>query len=214
MTSDPRTLITEDQLRRMLTGPTSGGHAKELAAAVFAQESVYSTGTEQPTCAERIADQMAGRAETIKQLQKADDDCDFEYSGPDDGLHWWTCLTHTGGMALGEGDTLPIVSCDKWRTDEDGNALGDGSEYSARETADERLAEMPLSVEVIRHVKILLGTGGPADWLDAELDDTGYGIRMLTYHFSDWFDHASAPVFADSPLWTFAESFVEWAVES
>jgi hypothetical protein len=50
MTSDPRTLITEDQLRRMLTGPTSGGHAKELAAAVFAQESVYSTGTEQPTC--------------------------------------------------------------------------------------------------------------------------------------------------------------------
>jgi len=213
MTADPRTLITEDDLRRMLTGPTSGGHAAELAAAVFAQESVYSTGHDQETCAERIAEHMAGRAETIAQLFAADDECKgWAYAGPDDGLHWYKCGTHAGGMGLGDSDGPPFFPCDRWRTDEDGNALGDGSEYSARETADERLDEMPLSVEIVRHVKILLGTGGPADWLDAELDSDG-DVRTLEYHFADWFDHASVPVDQDSPLWRYAERYAELTAE-
>jgi hypothetical protein len=76
------------------------------------------------------------------------------------------------------------------------------------EQAQDRLNEWPLSVEVIRHVKILLGTGGPADWLDAELDSEN-DIRTLYYHFADWFDHASVAVDKESPLWRFAESFVE-----
>jgi hypothetical protein len=167
------------------------------------------------TCADRIADYMAGRADTIRTLQNADEDCAYTYSGSDDGgaLHWYECSTHSGGMGLGDEDAEPVQPCDKWRTDEDGYGLGDGSEYSARETADERLAEMPLSVEIIRSVKILLGTGGPADWLMAELDADN-DIRTLTYHFADWFDHASQSVESDSPLWRFAESFVELAAVS
>jgi hypothetical protein len=166
------------------------------------------------TCADRIADYMAGRADTIRTLQNADEDCAYTYAGPDDGgaLQYWECSTH-GGMGLGDVDAEPSFPCDKWRTDEDGYGLGDGSEYSARETADERLAEMPLSVEIIRSVKILLGTGGPADWLMAELDADN-DIRILTYHFADWFDHASQPVLETSPLWRFAESFVEIAAVS
>lgn len=116
--------------------------------------------TAQPTCAERIADHMAGRAETIGKLQRADDDCVFVFEG--------------------------------------------------RDTADERLQEMPLSVEVVRHVKILLSWGGPSDWLDAELDADN-DIVTLVYHFADWFDHAQSYVEKNSALWRFAESFAEAA---
>lgn len=175
--------------------------------------------TAEQTCAERIADYMAGRADTIRTLQNAEEECAFTYAGADDGgaLQWWSCNVHPDGMGLGNDpadvDVPPVFPCDRWRTDEDGYGLGDGSEYSARDTAEQRLQEMPLSVEVIRHIKVLLGTGGPADWLDAELDSDG-DIRTLTYHFADWFDHASVPVMADSPLWRFAESFVEMTADS
>jgi hypothetical protein len=118
-----------------------------------------------PTCAERIAEHMAGRAETIRTLQ--DEAAAF---------------------------------------DEDGYPVTD-------EEKVDRLYEMPLSVEVIRHVKILLGWGGPSDWLDAELDSDG-DIRTLEYHFADWFDHAQTYVEKDSPLWRFAETFTSIAAES
>lgn len=169
--------------------------------------------TAEQTCAERIADYMAGRAETIRTLQNADEDCAFTYAGPDDGgaLQYWRCATHNG-MGLGDVDAEPVLPCDKWRTDEDGYGLGDGSEYSARETADERLDELPLSVEIVRHVKILLSTGGPADWLDAELDTDG-DVRTLQYHFQDWGDHASVYVEQDSPLWRYAERYAEITAE-
>jgi hypothetical protein len=162
-----------------------------------------------PTAAERIADAMAGRAETIRTLQNADEDCAYTYAGPDDGgaLQYWACSTHNG-MGLGDVDAEPPFPCDKWHSDEDGYALGDDSEYSVADTAADRLMEMPLSVEVIRHVKVLLGTGGPADWLDAELDTDGE-ISTLAYHFADWGTHSSVYVEKDSPLWRFAESFVE-----
>jgi hypothetical protein len=84
-------------------------------------------------------------------------------------------------------------------TDGDGYPLGEGD-------ADQRL-----SVEVIRHVKILLGTGGPADWLDAELDEDGE-ISTLAYHFADWGTHSSVYVEKDSPLWRFVESFTANAI--
>jgi hypothetical protein len=116
-----------------------------------------------PTAAERIADAMAGRAETIRTLQ--DEAAAF---------------------------------------DEDGYPVTD-------EEKVDRLYEMPLSVEVIRHVKILLGTGGPADWLDAELDEDGE-ISTLAYHFADWGTHSSVYVEKGSPLWRFVESFTANAI--
>lgn len=115
-----------------------------------------------PTCAERIADQLTSRADSVASLY----------------------------------DVI------------DGNATTDENGYTLEaDEAEEALYEMPLSVELIRHVKILLGTGGPADWLDAEIDADGE-IRTLEYHFADWFDHASVYVDNHSPLWRFAEAFV------
>ena len=72
----------------------------------------------------------------------------------------------------------------------------DRSEYEGQRGA-ERLAdeaqttiyEMPLSVETIRTVKVLLSTGGPADWFEAQLDDDG-DIRRIEYVYQDWFDGA------------------------
>lgn len=93
--------------------------------------------------------------------------------------------------------------------DSDTPADVDGYETDA-DQAHDRLAEWPLSVEVLRHVKILFGTGAPADWLDAELDADG-DIRTLYYHFADWYDHASTPVERESPLWRYVESVVEVA---
>ena len=95
--------------------------------------------------------------------------------------------------------------------DSDTPALVDGYATDA-EDAQNRINEWPLAVEVVRHVKVTLGTGGPADWLDAELDDEG-DIRTLYYHFADWFDHASVPVDKDSPLWRIAEHFTEGAAD-
>lgn len=91
--------------------------------------------------------------------------------------------------------------------DSDTPADVDGYETDP-ESALDRINEWPLAVEVVRHVKVTLGTGGPADWLDAELDDNG-DIRTLYYHFADWYDHASVPVDDRSPLWRIAEHFIE-----
>lgn len=78
------------------------------------------------------------------------------------------------------------------------------------DTAYDRLAELPLSIEMLRTVKILLSTGGPADWLEVQLyDDTT--PRRITYHFADWFDHAQIDVDKDSPLWRLGEYYIEFA---
>jgi hypothetical protein len=176
--------------------------------------------TTEQTCAERIADQMAGRAETIGKLYAAFEDCAFVFEGRDTddyyganpgGTPFYRCETHneTAMGYVSDGELHePDFPCNGYGSDENGYSLG-GDE----DGATERLNEMPLSVEVIRHVKILLGTGGPADWLDAELDSDG-DISTLTYHFADWFDHAQTYVEKDSPLWAFAESFVEVAAYS
>lgn len=65
-----------------------------------------------------------------------------------------------------------------------------------QEQADTALCELPLSVEVLRTVKILLSTGGPGDWLEVTLDAENDPIRA-EYHFHDWFDHASVTLEGD-----------------
>jgi len=39
-------------------------------------------------------------------------------------------------------------------------------------------------------MKILISTGGPADWLEILLDEENEP-RRIEYHFAPWFDHAS-----------------------
>jgi len=80
-----------------------------------------------------------------------------------------------------------------------------------REAASERLDEMPLSVEVFRTAKILLGTGGPGDWFECRLDSDGE-IARIDYHYNDWGDHAERTVpESDEAAWEFCRRFVEIA---
>lgn len=60
--------------------------------------------------------------------------------------------------------------------------------------AHDEIANLPLSIEKMEVIKILLSTGGPADWFEFHVDrEASYGrqITRIEYHFQDWFDHAS-----------------------
>lgn len=90
--------------------------------------------------------------------------------------------------------------------DEDYNPPEEMDEEAARE----RLDELPLGIELRRYVRITLSTGGPADYLDAELDADGR-VQSVSYHFADWFDHAERVVPEDSALYRYAEYMAESA---
>lgn len=67
---------------------------------------------------------------------------------------------------------------------------------------------MPLAIDKITVVKIQLSTGGPGDWLEIYMYDTGE-FEKVVYHFNDWFDHASVGLNSDSSLYRYAEMMVE-----
>lgn len=74
------------------------------------------------------------------------------------------------------------------------------------EKVDEALSELDnfaLEISSYKVVKILLSTGGPADWLEVKLDENN-DVVGLTYHYSDWFDHAQIKVPESSFLWDYA----------
>lgn len=77
------------------------------------------------------------------------------------------------------------------------------------EEAAERISELPLGVSVKRVLRIDLSTGGPGDWLEADVDDDGT-VDSVTYHFNDWFDHAERTVDSGSALWRAAEYYAEY----
>lgn len=58
------------------------------------------------------------------------------------------------------------------------------------ELVSERLYELPLSVTKTELYTVLLSTGGPGDWLEAEYDREADSVNAVRYHFQDWFDHA------------------------
>lgn len=62
-------------------------------------------------------------------------------------------------------------------------------EYRAAEGLLERQQDMILDVERKRYYKVLLSTGGPADWFEVYTYEDGE-IQYIEYHFSDWWDHA------------------------
>lgn len=61
--------------------------------------------------------------------------------------------------------------------------------YKLQEEAQERIYDLPLAVTHSRMVRIDLSTGGPGDWLEAQIDEDG-DITRITYWFNDWFDAA------------------------
>lgn len=75
------------------------------------------------------------------------------------------------------------------------------------EDAQDELYELPLAVETKTILVVQLSTGGPGDWIEAEIDRAAgwWEVQNVTYHFNDWFDHAERPVRDGSPLWRYAE---------
>lgn len=84
---------------------------------------------------------------------------------------------------------------------------------AADDDADALYQELePLGVDVRPVVSIQLSWGGPADWLEIELEnDSRHEIRRVTYHFADWFDHAEREVTQrEAPaLWRAAEHYAD-----
>jgi hypothetical protein len=58
------------------------------------------------------------------------------------------------------------------------------------EDARTRIDELPLSVEIRRVIRVTFGTGGPEDYLEAEIDRDGDIIGPVRYVFRDWWDRA------------------------
>lgn len=79
-------------------------------------------------------------------------------------------------------------------------------------TEDEIREEMdPLSVQVVRHVEIYLGIGGPTDWIDAELSEGG-AINSATYHYRWGSESLDSSLSESDALYRYAEQIAEGVV--
>lgn len=137
----------------------------------------------QPTCDERIADQLASRLRHLAALGELRDIMDADEL---DGLS-------AEAREIADEHGIPL-DADSVTND------------STREAAMEATSELPLAVTLRRVVRIELSTGGPADWLEIQLDEENTPGRA-EYHFADWFDHASRPL--DGPEYDAAIAFAE-----
>lgn len=85
------------------------------------------------------------------------------------------------------------------------------NDWRAADDAYDEQYQMPLSVEVVRVVKVLLSTGGPGDWFEVTVDPDGNSTRV-EYHFQDSFDHASVTLEGDER--DMAEAFLRPWIEN
>ena len=88
------------------------------------------------------------------------------------------------------------------------DAVTTGERGTDRDDAEAEIAELPLSIEVHRHVEILLSVGGPAEWIDAELYTDG-SIRSAEFVAVWGSDRRSSRIDETDALWTLAEQYVE-----
>lgn len=132
--------------------------------------------TEQKTCEERIAGQLAGRVQQIAAMR--------ELVAFDDGAE-----------ELSEG-ALELLQ-ERGMEDRPSELRA----YDVQEAGQRAMAELPLGVSSYTVFRLDLSTGGPGDWFEFQCSgDTPnyeaagegehYEIERVTYHFNDWFDHA------------------------
>lgn len=77
----------------------------------------------------------------------------------------------------------------------------------------EELDQLPLSVELVKHVEIMLGVGGPTDWLDVELYEGGIP-RSVTYYYT-WGSESYRTTLSESDaLYRYAVSTAEYVTEA
>lgn len=165
--------------------------------------------TTQPTCADRIAEHREGRLANLgalNTLANVDDRDDLNEIVSDQAAR----------DALSE---LQISDKDIQEAHE-----GEGRVFEEiREAADDARIAMVLEITTTRTFKILLSTGGPADWLAVECSgDTAqsepepesggdrYEVERITYHFQDWGDHAEERLTDDA--FATARAFAERVV--
>ena len=108
-----------------------------------------------------------------------------------------------------------LASTEKWLTEKYAE-MADLQKKDRDEEADAIYEEIaPYSVTTRVHMRLELAGGGPAAWIDAELDKGGHAheVVSVTYHFADWFDHAERKVSqSEAPgLWRMAEYYAEYA---
>lgn len=96
--------------------------------------------------------------------------------------------------ALVEREDLIEDLTNRWLEDDDQDAF-------------EELDNLPLEITSQKVIKILLSTGGPADWVEVWCDDSQ--IFEMYYHFSDWFDHAERKISETSALWHWCEAIID-----
>lgn len=159
-----------------------------------------------PTCEERIADQMAGRADDVRKMlaaQRGESVC-RNCGTPiiDGGVEWEHAAEAPEGSLC---------------------YLGDAGAEPEEDYDEDTLSNFGLEVTRKVTLNFLMSTGGPADWLEILCDEERHGtngvtgadpysvltVERVTYHFSDWFDHAEREVSEGSPLYELAE----WVAE-
>lgn len=73
---------------------------------------------------------------------------------------------------------------------------------------DTDVYEYALGVDVHKHHRIHLSTGGPASFIEVITDDQN-NIEDVYYHFQDWFDGAKRKVDETSPIYRYAMMMLE-----
>lgn len=90
---------------------------------------------------------------------------------------------------------------------------GENGDYETEDGLREEI--QPYGVTVMRVMRLELAGGGPAYWLECELDreQWGFSVGRLVFHYSDWFDHAERDLCqSEAPgLWRMAEYYAEIA---
>ena len=74
--------------------------------------------------------------------------------------------------------------------------------------SDTDLYEYGLGIDVKKHYRIHLSTGGPASFIEV-ITDTDNEIIDVYYHFQDWFDGAKRKVDENSAIYRYAFTMLE-----
>ncbi|MFC8852939.1 hypothetical protein ACFT5D_07785 [Streptomyces sp. NPDC057144] len=89
------------------------------------------------------------------------------------------------------------------------NQANKDGDYEKQEELEDGIT--PYGVTLVRTVRLTLSGGGPASWLDVELDSEDNTPTRVVYHFADWFDHAEMSVSQEEApgFWQMAERYAE-----
>lgn len=82
----------------------------------------------------------------------------------------------------------------------------DFAEYLASEREEEPFAH----IETVQITRVILSGGGPSDRI--EIVHSFGEVDSVEYVYQDWFDGARREVEKGSPIWQFAEEYMEYVV--